>query len=102
MQETKKSVDEQGYHYVETSDEWKQACLALPCFSLLAWPDYKTTTVEDVIDGEPVVIQLWKGWCQKFFGDDDFPGGIGAEVGIYHGSSRAQPVPGGAGGGWAT
>lgn len=84
MKAINRLVDEKGYEYVETSDDWKKACLPLPCFSAVWWPDYATKVVEDTIDGKPVVIQLWKGWCQKFLGDDDFPGGIGAEVGIYH------------------
>lgn len=88
METTNKSVDANGYHYVETSDAWKNVCLALPCFAALTWPDYSTRVLEDVIDGKPVVIQLWKGWCQKIFGNNDLPGGIGAEVGIY------QRVPG--------
>ena len=25
------------------------------------------------INGKPVVIQLWKGWCQQFLGSEDFP-----------------------------
>jgi hypothetical protein len=81
---TVNSVDENGYEYVETADWWKKACETLPCFSLIEWPDYSTKVVEDVIDGKPVVIQLWIGWCQKFLGNDEFPGGIGGEVGIYH------------------
>ena len=84
MKATNKFVDDQGYEYVETSEDWKKACLPLPCFAAVWWPDYATKVVEDTIDGQPVVIQLWKGWCQKFLGDDDFPGGIGAEVGVYH------------------
>lgn len=81
---TKQYSDDRGYHYVETSDAWKTMCLDLPCFTAVAWPDYATKVVEDTIDGKPVVIQLWKGWCQKFLGRNDFPGGIGAEVGVYH------------------
>jgi hypothetical protein len=76
-------TDKQGYHYVETSPEWKVACQELPSFAELAWPDYATKVIEDSLDGEPVVIQLWKGWCQRFFGRNDFPGGIGAEVCVY-------------------
>lgn len=86
------STDDRGYSYVETSASWKEACSALPSFSELWWPDYATKVVEDTIDGNPVVIQLWKGWCQKFLGRTDFPGGIGAEVGIYHRIS-GKPVP---------
>jgi hypothetical protein len=57
--------------------------VTLPCFEALAWPDYDTKVLEVTLGGKPAVIQLWKGWCQKFLGLDDFPGGIGAEVGIY-------------------
>ncbi len=77
------AYEENGYRFVETSEEWKQACTVLPCFEEVAWPDYATAVVEDNINGKPVVIQLWKGWCQQFLGRDDFPGGIGGEVGIY-------------------
>jgi len=49
--------------------------------------------IEDEIDGKPVVIQLWKGTCQKFAGLQEFPGGIGAEVGVYHRiPGRARPT----------
>ena len=78
-----KSVDANGYEYDETADWWKEACESLPCFKGIEWPDYEDGVVEDVIDGHPVVIQLWRGWCQRFLGNDDFPGGIGGEVGIY-------------------
>ncbi len=76
-------TDSLGYHYVETSPDWKKACEDLPSFAELAWPDYATKIIEDNLDGKPVVIQLWKGWCQRFLGRDDFPGGIGAEVCVY-------------------
>ena len=72
-----------GYKYVETSDDLKAAAAALPCFKALEWPDYASTIVEDTINGKPVVIQLWKGWCQQFLSSPNFPGGIGGEVGIY-------------------
>src|ERR1700686_1042367 len=75
--------DSAGYKYVETSPEWKQLCVGLPCFKEVQWPDYSTKVVEDTINGRPVVIQLWKGWCQQFLGLENFPGGIGGEVGIY-------------------
>jgi len=80
---TKRYV-ENGYDFNETSPEWKEACRNLPCFSAVWWPDYSTEVIEETINGEPIVIQLWIGWCQKFLNRDDFPGGIGAEVGIYH------------------
>ena len=72
-----------GYKFVETSDDLKQAAAALPCFKALHWPDYATDIVEDTINGKRVVIQLWKGWCQQFLSSPNFPGGVGAEVGIY-------------------
>jgi hypothetical protein len=80
---TIQATDARGYHFVETADWWKKACEPLPSFAEVWWPDYSTKIVEDTIDGNPVVIQLWKGWCQRFLGRDDFPGGIGAEVCVY-------------------
>jgi len=96
MQKTIRYADERGYEYCETAEDWKTACLPLPCFTAVQWPDYATAVIEDVIDGQPVVIQLWKGWCQKFLNDPNFPGGIGAEVGIYHrvpGKVPAADIP---------
>jgi hypothetical protein len=60
-------------------------CAAFPCFEALQWPGYATAIIDDVIDGVPVVIQLWKGLCEKFEAPffSEFPGGVGAEVGIY-------------------
>jgi len=78
-----KSYVENGYKFVETSEEWKQLCTVLPCFKQVEWPDYETAIFEDEINGKPVVIQVWKGWCQQFLNREDFPGGIGAEVGVY-------------------
>jgi hypothetical protein len=60
----------------------EEACRVLPSFAALRWPGYETLVLADKIGGEDVVIQLWKGHCQRFFGLDNFPGGIGAEVGI--------------------
>ena len=68
-------TDERGYRYVETANWWKRACETLPSFAAVRWPDYSTEVVDAVIDGQPVVIQLWKGWCQRFLGRHDFPGG---------------------------
>lgn len=89
-------TDANGYSYVETSEPWKELCSGLPCFAALQWPGYATEVVETEIDGEPVVIQLWKGWCQKFLGLPFFPGGIGAEVGVYRripGKARPTSLP---------
>lgn len=76
-------TDSRGYSYVETSDNWKQMCTAFPCCNALQWPDYATYPYKTSIDNRPVVIQLWKGNCEKFSGLPQFPGGIGAEVGVY-------------------
>lgn len=77
----------------ETSESWKVLCSGLPCSLALQWPGYSTAIVEDSIDGIPVVIQLWKGWCPKFLGLDAFPGGVGAEVGVYRRMpGRARPA----------
>jgi hypothetical protein len=72
-----------GYKYVETSPELKELASGLPCFKPIEWPDYDTKVIEETINGKPVVIQLWKGWCQQIFSSPNFPGGIGGEVGIY-------------------
>lgn len=77
------AYEENGYKFVETSLALKHAVSGLPCFAAIRWPDYSTEIVEDTIDGKPVVIQLWKGWCQQFLSSSEFPGGIGGEVGIY-------------------
>jgi hypothetical protein len=84
--------DEAGYKYVETSEEWKTLCAVLPCFSAMHWPDYDTKIIEDKIDGRDVVIQLWKGTCQQFLGLTDWPGGVGAEVGVYV-RAPGRPIP---------
>jgi hypothetical protein len=85
-------TDARGYRYVETSDGWKKMCTAFPCFGALHWPDYDTKVIPTTINGQAVVVQLWKGYCEKFLGLERFPGGIGAEVGIYHREpGRARP-----------
>jgi hypothetical protein len=72
------------YGYTETAAWWKQFCAGLPCFMLLGWPDYETAIFDNIpIDGQNVVLQLWRGWCQRFVGLKGMPGGIGAEVGVY-------------------
>jgi hypothetical protein len=87
---------EGGYSFVEVSENWKQMCSILPCFDALQWPGYASIHLEENINGEPVVIQLWKGWCQKFLGLQSFPGGVGAEVGVYRrilGKIRPTALP---------
>jgi hypothetical protein len=89
-------TDDRGYSYVEVSELWKELCSGLPCFAALQWPGYSTHVFDDVIAGQPVVIQLWKGWCQKFLGLPFMPGGFGAEVGVYRripGKARPTSLP---------
>jgi hypothetical protein len=89
-------VDENKYSYVETSESWKALCSQLPCFTALQWPGYSTLVIDEEIDGEQVVIQLWKGWCPQLFGSSTFPGGVGGEVGVYRrmpGSLRLKSFP---------
>ncbi len=89
---------EDGYEYIETARPWKAMCSTLPCFAEMWWPGYLTKVVRTRIRGHEVVIQLWKGWCQRFLGHHArFPGGIGAEVGIYRKvaeGERASTQPG--------
>jgi hypothetical protein len=79
-------ADPGGYMCDETSEKWKILCQQFPCFWALQWPGYATDVIDTTIDGQAVVIQLWKGYCPKFlgfFGVTTFPGGYGAEVGVY-------------------
>ena len=76
------SID--GLKFVETSDQWNKACEVLPCFAEMYWPGYATKCITSKVGDEDIVIQLWKGFCPQLFGSwGAFPGGIGAEVGIY-------------------
>ena len=89
--------DSRGYGFVETSESWKQLCLSFPCFLALQWPDYATTKFEVTLKGRAAVIQPWKGWCPKFLGLPNFPGGVGGEVGVYRripGRVRPTSLPG--------
>src|SRR5215472_1720317 len=88
--------DSRGYLFSEVSESWQQLCQNLPSFGALQWPDYTTQVVEAVVGGQPVVIQAWKGWCQRFLGVGEMPGGIGAEVGVYRrmpGRVRPTSIP---------
>lgn len=94
------TTDSRGYSYVSVSKSWADLCQNLPCFRALSWPGYATRVDEVTINGQAVVIQLWKGWCPKFLGEipgalggANFPGGVGAEVGIYRRIPRkAKPT----------
>ena len=70
-----------GFWCNETSEKLKELCQLFPCFRALHWPGYDTLVFEDRINGQDVVIQLWKGFCPQV--THLLPGGIGAEVGIY-------------------
>jgi hypothetical protein len=90
--------DRSGYRYDETSERWKQLCTVFPCFAALHWTGYLTTVIDSIngqpllIDGQAVVIQLWKGTCRKLLASN-FPGGIGGEVGVYRRvPGRARPT----------
>jgi hypothetical protein len=79
-------ADPGSYMCDETSEKWKILCQQFPCFWALQWPGYATDVIDTTINGEAVVIQLWKGYCPKFLGFvgvTSFPGGYGAEVGVY-------------------
>jgi len=95
-----------GYEFVETSQNWKDTCSTLPCFTQCWWADYLTAVVqaELLISGmkRNVIIQLWKGWCQRLGGRlmNDFPGGIGAEVGVYEIVDPAAASNGASGSYW--
>ena len=62
-------------------------------------PTIHATAIRTVVTlkGQPAVIQMWKGWCQKFLGLQNFPGGVGGEVGVYRrlpGRARPTSLPG--------
>ncbi|MDX1501521.1 MAG: hypothetical protein R3325_04095 [Thermoanaerobaculia bacterium] len=72
-----------GYWYNRVTENWKTLCQVLPCSPQLHWPGYRTEPRKFVHKNTKYVVQLWKGHCQKYFNDQTFPGGYGAEVGIY-------------------
>jgi hypothetical protein len=74
------------------TDWWKTQCQGLPCALSMAWPRYATAIIDIELAGKPAVIQAWKGICEEALPSVDgyvFPGGAGAEVGVY---SRAKPA----------
>ena len=78
------STDHDGYRYIAVTDSFADTCSNLPCWAGIHWPGYATKVIEATINDKPVVIQLWRVHCQRAFSSDKFPGGYGAEVGIYH------------------
>lgn len=86
------TTDANGYRYDETSTFWKTVCSDLPCNREMAWTGYETTELRVTTkSGKNVVIQCWKGFCADAvpplpipgFQTLWFPGGQGAEVGVY-------------------
>lgn len=84
--------------FVETSDIWAARCSDLACGQWVRFNDYTEAHRYNAnIPGiGPVIIQLWKGWCPRFNEmpetsalrevlnmGKEFPGGLGAEVGVY-------------------
>lgn len=72
---------------------------------------YANAITKAEINGTTVIIHAWKGWCPQFapflryvFPGFSFPGGIGAEVGVYtyEGPQEGKPelAPPGTGPGW--
>ena len=83
-------TEEKGYWFTATTQWWRNVCARWPCAIWLDWIGYANAKIDVKIDGQDVVIHVWKGWCQQFlpqlsswFPGFSFPGGIGAEVGIY-------------------
>lgn len=81
-----------GLVHNRVSAKWAKICEGLPCFNGVTWPGYAEKVIPHVKitdrDGvvHDAVVHLWKGVCQKFLepaGSHDFPGGCGAEVGVY-------------------
>lgn len=84
--------NQSGYWFNETTDDWKVFWGQYPCSPAVQIPNtYPTKFFDDPILSEAteshVVIQLWKGLCPKFLGAASYPGGVGAEVGIYYRST---------------
>ena len=90
------------YEFVEVSEIWMGICSKIACGPWVQFPGYSETHRYNAYIPKvgPVIIQLWKGFCPSL-GEtaknydylkglvnllnlgSDFPGGIGAEVGIY-------------------
>lgn len=85
---TRRYQDANGYWYNETTESWRRFWGQFQCFAALQWAGYPTRYFDDSLlsgkTGYDVVIQLWKGRCPKFLRFANYPGGIGAEVGVYY------------------
>ncbi len=86
-----------GYDFDEVSEVWTAFCSDFACGSWVSFGGYTETHRYDVdIPGTgKVIVQLWKRRCPRFSDNFDtnrlkkwnfggkYPGGIGAEVGVY-------------------
>lgn len=95
------TTEKDGYTFVEVSELWMGLCSDIACGPWVQFPAYSETHRyrANLPKIGPVIIQLWKGFCPNLgetsskynFGGlvnllnlgKEFPGGIGAEVGIY-------------------
>ena len=83
--------------YATTSPQWQKWCSYLPSSEIIAWPGYATASKRVWADGQWLTIQCWKGWCQQMLrgvalpGRLVFPGGVGAEVGVYRDAPPPSP-----------
>lgn len=76
------------YYRNEVNAWWAEQCRPLPCFHGVCWRGYAERVLKNVpvrINNSVhyVIVHMWKGLCQKFLGNPAFPGGMGAEVGVY-------------------
>jgi phosphatidylserine/phosphatidylglycerophosphate/cardiolipin synthase-like enzyme len=84
---------EAGFHYTDQQQWWKEVCIGLPCFVELGWLGYESGVIDHIeangqsmplqIDGHDIVIQIWRGWCERFLDMKGMPGGVGVEIGVY-------------------
>jgi hypothetical protein len=95
------TTQKNGYTFVEVSEIWMGTCSRIACGPWVQFPGYSETHRYNAYIPKvgPVIIQLWKGFCPSLSQTskeynlgalvnlinlgDQFPGGIGAEVGVY-------------------
>lgn len=77
-------VNGKDYFNNEIAESWAKQCRWLPCFHGVCWKGYAERVIKNVqVGNRYLIVHLWKGYCNKFLWNNDFPGGIGAEVGVY-------------------
>lgn len=77
-------ADENGYKYTEEPSEDLVKFFPVNNLFPFTFPGYPTKVFYDKFDGREVIIQVWKG-IAGFSSSRKVPGGVGGEVGIYHG-----------------